>query len=212
MLYLSAWYSSSFAWFSLRKWSWLYEVATLYANMEHVCLSLATSLVRESIASKIHGYEHGYPWFLDVSLQLSIQVWISTLISKQGYPCKDILQWKTVNKVYQWADIHVLSHQRVPGRQGTINLWKPSAVPLKTLLDLHSSLHSWAYIIIHEKTAKILLMDWTDFKTWKKKVYTFVHFYLRLYISLHRNIEIFKPLTNICQKLHSYAVIRAILH
>ena len=33
--------------------------------------------------------------FLDISLRLlvlSIQVWIFTLISKQGYPCKDILQ------------------------------------------------------------------------------------------------------------------------
>jgi len=39
---------------------------------------------------KIYGYQHGYPLFLDVSLQVSIQVWISTLISKEGYPCKGI--------------------------------------------------------------------------------------------------------------------------
>ena len=32
---------------------------------------------------KIDGYQHGYPWFLDISLQLSIQAWIS----KHGYPC-----------------------------------------------------------------------------------------------------------------------------
>ena len=30
---------------------------------------------------KIHGYPYGYPWFLDGSLQLSMQVWISKLIS-----------------------------------------------------------------------------------------------------------------------------------
>jgi len=57
--------------------------------------------------TKIHGYQHGYPWFLDVSLQLSIQVWISTEISKQGYPCKDILQWISVNNKYPRMDIHV---------------------------------------------------------------------------------------------------------
>ena len=57
--------------------------------------------------TKIHGYQHRYPWFLDVSLQLSIQVWISTEISKQGYPCKDILQWISVNNIYPWMDIHV---------------------------------------------------------------------------------------------------------
>jgi len=49
---------------------------------------------------KIHGYEHGYTLFLDVSLQLSIQAWISTLISKHGYPCKDISQWISVNNKY----------------------------------------------------------------------------------------------------------------
>ena len=54
---------------------------------------------------KIHVYQHGYPWFWDVSLQLSIQV--STLISKQGYPCKDILQSISLNK-YPWMYIHVL--------------------------------------------------------------------------------------------------------
>jgi len=43
---------------------------------------------------------HGYPWFLDVSLQISTQVWISTLISKQGYPCKDIVPWISVNNKY----------------------------------------------------------------------------------------------------------------
>jgi len=42
-----------------------------------------------------------------VSLQLSIQVCISTLISKQGYPCKDTLQWVSVNNEYPWIDIHV---------------------------------------------------------------------------------------------------------
>jgi len=45
--------------------------------------------------------------FLDVSLQLSIQEWISTLISKQGNPCKDILQWISVNDKNPWIDINV---------------------------------------------------------------------------------------------------------
>jgi len=56
---------------------------------------------------KIHGYHHGYPWFLDVSLQLSIQVWISTLISKQGYQCRDIMKWMFVNNKHPWMVIHV---------------------------------------------------------------------------------------------------------
>jgi len=56
---------------------------------------------------KFHGYQHGYPWFLDVSLQLSIKVRISTLISKEGYPCKDMLQRISVNNKYPWMDIHV---------------------------------------------------------------------------------------------------------
>jgi len=46
---------------------------------------------------KIHGYQHGYPCFLHVSLKLSTQVWISTLISKQGYPYKGILEWISIN-------------------------------------------------------------------------------------------------------------------
>jgi len=36
-----------------------------------------------------------------------MQVWLSTLISKQGYPCIDILQWISVNNKYPWMDIHV---------------------------------------------------------------------------------------------------------
>ena len=48
-----------------------------------------------------------YPWFLDVSLQFSIHVWISTLISKQGYPCKDIIPWMSVKHEYPRMDIHV---------------------------------------------------------------------------------------------------------
>ena len=56
---------------------------------------------------KIHGYQHGYPSFLDVSLQLSIQAWISALISKHGYPCKYISQWISVSNKYSLMDIHV---------------------------------------------------------------------------------------------------------
>ena len=55
-----------------------------------------------------HVHQHEYPWFLDASLQLSIQVWISTLISKQGYSHKYILQRISVNNKYPWMDIHVL--------------------------------------------------------------------------------------------------------
>ena len=39
---------------------------------------------------KIYGYQHWYPWFLDISLPLSIKVWMSTISSKQEYPCWDI--------------------------------------------------------------------------------------------------------------------------
>ena len=61
---------------------------------------------------KIQGYQQGYyPWFFDVILQLSIQVWIYTLISKQGYQCKDILHWKSVKNEYPFMDIHVYGYQ-----------------------------------------------------------------------------------------------------
>ena len=50
----------------------------------------------------------GYPLFLDVSLQFPIQVRISTLISKQGYPCKDILELISVEHKFQWMDIHFM--------------------------------------------------------------------------------------------------------
>ena len=35
-------------------------------------------------------------------------MWISTLIFKQGYPCKDILQWISVNNKYLRIDVYVL--------------------------------------------------------------------------------------------------------
>jgi len=40
-----------------------------------------------------------------------MEVWVSTLISKQGYPCKDIRQWISVNK-YSWTDILVFYEYR----------------------------------------------------------------------------------------------------
>jgi len=36
-----------------------------------------------------------------------MQVWTSTLISKQGYPFKDILQWISVEHEYPRMDIYV---------------------------------------------------------------------------------------------------------
>jgi len=57
---------------------------------------------------KIHCYPYEHPWFLDDSLQLSMQVWISKLISKQGYPFKDNLQWIAVEHEYPRMDIDVL--------------------------------------------------------------------------------------------------------
>jgi len=68
----------------------------------------------------IRGYQHGYPWFLDVTLQLSIQVWISALISKLGYPYKDILRWISVNNKNSWMDIRVFMDIRL---QLSILLW-----------------------------------------------------------------------------------------
>jgi len=50
---------------------------------------VSDSLVRKSIAHPCKNpryYPYEYSCFFYVSLQLSIQVWISTLLSKQGYP------------------------------------------------------------------------------------------------------------------------------
>jgi len=68
---------------------------------------------RESIAYPYMDFQRSTDINMDihyfyVSLQLSIKVWISTLISKQGYPFKDILQWISVNNKYPWMDIYVL--------------------------------------------------------------------------------------------------------
>ena len=61
---------------------------------------------------KIHGYENGYPWFLDDSLQLyAYKCGYSYWYSKQGYPCKDILlciYCRMSLQQYQWIDTHVL--------------------------------------------------------------------------------------------------------
>ena len=60
----------------------------------------------------IQGFPFGCPWFLDVNLQFSIQVWISTLISKQGYPCNgcpcnmNIYEWISIFYGYQSSFIH----------------------------------------------------------------------------------------------------------
>jgi len=62
---------------------------------------------------------------LDVSLQFSIQVWKSTMISKQGYPCKYILQWMSVEDDYPRMDIHVfmgISLQLFPFRHLLISM------------------------------------------------------------------------------------------
>jgi len=49
-----------------------------------------------------------FAWIsMDVSLQLSMQMWTSALISKQGYLCKDILQWMSVEYEYPQMNIHV---------------------------------------------------------------------------------------------------------
>jgi len=61
-------------------------------------------------------FYNGCPWNVNnhkwiamfyVSLQLSMQVWISTFISKKRYPCMDILQWMSVEREYPQTDIHV---------------------------------------------------------------------------------------------------------
>ena len=88
----------------------LFEIWMGNAREEHCVIAFLNfgndPLVRESIPKsmhgfpKIHGYQHIYPWILNISLQLSIQAWISALISKHGYPCKDIPQWISVNNKY----------------------------------------------------------------------------------------------------------------
>jgi len=63
-------------------------------NVGNVTFSIGANpchgLLCEFQQSLVHCYSYEYQWFLDISLQLSMQVWISTLISKQGYPCRDI--------------------------------------------------------------------------------------------------------------------------
>jgi len=82
---------------------------------------------------KIHGYPYGYSWFLDVSLQLSMQVWISSLISNPGNPCKDILRWISVKNKCPWMDIHVwISVFNYPCFQ-----WYPCGNPLISM-DVHA--------------------------------------------------------------------------
>ena len=70
------------------------------------------ALLRESIANPCMDFQKSthinmdIRGFLDVSLQLSIQAWISTLISKHGYPCKDIphgYPW-TIN-IHEWMSM-----------------------------------------------------------------------------------------------------------
>jgi len=68
-----------------------------------------TSLVRESIPYPCMDFQKSTDINMDIhdfwddSLWLAIQAWISTLISKQGYPCKNILYWISVKNKYPWT-------------------------------------------------------------------------------------------------------------
>jgi len=53
-------------------------------------------------------------------IHASVDIWISTLISKQGYLCKDILQWMSVECEYPQMDINVFMDIRL---QSSILLW-----------------------------------------------------------------------------------------
>jgi len=70
---------------------------------------------------KIHEYQHGYPWFLDVSLQfrisVDIDIDIQAGISMQGYSAMDIRKNK-----YPWMNILVFMN---------ISLW------LSIFMDIH---------------------------------------------------------------------------
>jgi len=60
--------------------------------------------------------------------------WIFKLISKQGYPYKDILQWISVTNKYPWMDIHVFMDISL---QLSLLLW----IYLDTLRFLWTSMH-----------------------------------------------------------------------
>jgi len=74
------------------------------------------TLVQEFIAYPYmdfqnHGYPYGYPWFFYVSIQLSMHLWVPTLISKHGYPNMDIhirTFYNVLEHEYPRMNIHVL--------------------------------------------------------------------------------------------------------
>jgi len=93
-------------------------------------------------SQKIQGYPYGYAWFLNVSLQLSMQVWIPTLISKQGYPCKNngcswnmnIHEW--ISKVFLDTSLQLSMHI----------YWYPFGYPLISM-DIHAWICSGSSIL-----------------------------------------------------------------
>jgi len=93
-----------------------YLAAYLMLSYFYGCLMMRyvlITLVRESIAYPYMDFQKSMDTHIDIhdfwiSPQLSISVWISTLISKPGYPCKDILLWISLNNKDPWMDIHVL--------------------------------------------------------------------------------------------------------
>jgi len=113
---------------------------------------------------KIYSYPFGYPWFLDVSLQFSIQVRISTLISKQGYPCKDILQWMPVKHEYPRMDIHILwislfNHQCIMDIRLDTHSFPRISTDMLWILDPGSEF-GWGFFLV--KLSKHSL-TWTKF-------------------------------------------------
>jgi len=93
-------------------------------------------VVRESIASKhrfpkVHGHPFGYQGFLDVSLQFSIQVWISTLISMQGHFTMDVRGTWIFTK---WISMFY-------GYQSSIT---------HAFIDIHLDVHWFLWISMHE--------------------------------------------------------------
>ena len=83
--------------------------------------------------SKIHCYPYGYSWFLDVSLQFSIHVWISTLISKY----RDI-HARIFHNEYPW---NMNIHEWI-----SIFMFLRISVFNHTFIDIHMDIHWFIWI------------------------------------------------------------------
>ena len=79
---------------------------------------------------KIHGYPFEYPWFLDVSLQFSIEVWISTLISSRDIHARTSYKGSPWNmNIHEWISMF-------SGYQSSIT---------RVFIDINLDIHWWIW-------------------------------------------------------------------